>query len=237
MGRTSVGSALLMLAACSRNEPDPPSPAPPLPVPRQAPTTLSGTVDREAKDATPPLMAPTSQPRTLAGKKVLHVGDSMVGGSFGLTRALEAKLGDQGATIIRHTKVSESLASFDKSQAIKDLLRTHDPDIVIINLGSNDTLAPFPSGYAHNVESIAKRVVEDRGRRPNGRECWWIGPPSWKGPDTGIVSVIRDNASRCHFFDSSKLDLERATDGVHPNDHGAAKWAEAFWEVFRDAPG
>jgi lysophospholipase L1-like esterase len=150
----------------------------------------------------------------------------MVGGNFGLTRALEAKLTAEGAKIARHTTVSESLTSFDKTPTLKDLLRAHDPDIVIINLGANDTLSPFPAGYAHTIQNIVRRVGD--------RECWWIGPPSWKGPDSGLVSVIRENAGACHFFDSTKLELERASDGIHPNDRGASKWADAFWQVFRE---
>lgn len=192
-------------------------------------------LDLAGGDAAAPSTAPSSHPRSLAGKKVLHVGDSMVGGNLGLTRALEAKLNEEGAKLVRHTQVSESLTSFDKSQTLRDLLRTHDPDIVIINLGANDARVPFPAGYAHNVEKITKRVVSGDSRRPSGRECWWIGPPSWKGRDTGIVSVIRDNIGRCHFFDSSTLELDRTADGIHPNERGAAKWADAFWEVFRDA--
>jgi lysophospholipase L1-like esterase len=219
----TITLVVVAAAACSRRE------EPPEPAPKGIATTLSGTVERTteespaaAKDEAP---APAAQ-RSLAGKKVLHVGDSMVGGSWGLTRALEVKLAEEGAKVVRHTKVSESLASFDKSPTLKDLLRTHDPDIVIINLGSNDALVPFPASYARHVRNITRRVGE--------RECWWIGPPSWQGPDTGIVDVIRDNVGSCRFFDSSKLELERASDGIHPTDRAAAKWADAFWEVFRE---
>ena len=189
-------------------------------------TTLSGAIP-PPDVAEPP--APAG-PRSLAGKKVLHVGDSMVGGTFGLTRALETKLSEQGAKIVRHTKVSESLASFAKTPTLKDLIRTHDPDIVVITLGANDANVPHPEVHARSVENIARRVGD--------RECWWIGPPSIKNASSGpssemsVVSVIRDHAGTCRFFDSSKLDLERTADGIHPNDRGAARWADAFWEVF-----
>lgn len=230
-------AGFVSLAACSRNE----SPAPP--VPKEA--TIVGSVTEptaedasaDAADTTPEDRgAPTDArgPRSLAGKKVLHVGDSMVGGRFGLTRAFESKLSAAGATIVRHTTVSETLASFDKTPTLKDLIRTHDPDIVVITLGANDANVPHPEAYAHNVENVVKRVGD--------RECWWIGPPSVKtpsgapgpsGPGMGVVAVIRDHAGTCRFFDSSKLELERASDGTHPNDRGATTWADAFWEVFR----
>jgi acyl-CoA thioesterase-1 len=161
------------------------------------------------------------------GKKVLHVGDSMVGGSWGLTRALEAKLTAEGAKLVHHTKVSESLTSFDKGPTLRDLLRAHSPDIVLINLGANDALVPHPEVFAHSIKNIVHRVGD--------RECWWLGPPMWQ-KDTGIVDVIRDNVAPCRFFDSSKLELDRASDGIHPNDRGAIVWANAFWDVFHDAP-
>lgn len=228
---------LAWVSACSRGEP-----APPAPKESSSATTLSGAVAPPLGEAAPSpgevasqdAAAPASPagPRSLAGKKVLHVGDSMVGGAFGLTRALEAKLSAEGATLVRHTKVSESLVSFDKTPTLKDLLRTHDPDIVVITLGANDANVPYPEAYARNVDNIVRRV--------GARECWWIGPPSIKnvpgpgpsGADMGIVAVLRDHAGGCRFFDSSKLDLERTSDGIHPNDRAAAKWADAFWQEF-----
>lgn len=222
-------AALAVGAGCSRRDP---GSAPPVPKESSSATSLSGALERA--DAGAPALAladaggpsEAKGPRSLAGKKVLHVGDSMVGGKFGLTRALEAKLTAAGATIVRHTKVSESLTSFDKGPTLKDLIRTHDPDIILITLGANDATVPHPEVFAHSIQNIVHRV--------GARECWWLGPPMPK--ETGIVSIIRDNAGSCRFFDASKLSLERASDGIHPNDRGAAKWADAFWEVFADAP-
>ncbi|MDF2694997.1 MAG: hypothetical protein K0S65_3380, partial [Labilithrix sp.] len=227
LGILLAGSAF----GCSRRA----EPAPPAPKESPSVTTFSGALPPAlATTETPAPAAPAAKaPRSLSGKKVLHVGDSMVGGTFGLTRAFEAKLTGEGATIVRHTKVSESLTSFDKTPTLKDLLRTHDPDIVVITLGANDANVPHPEAFAHSIENIVRRVGD--------RECWWIGPPSVKnvpgpgpsGPDMSIVAVIREHAGTCRFFDSSKLDLERASDGIHPNDRGAGKWADAFWEAFR----
>jgi lysophospholipase L1-like esterase len=213
MSRLAVCLALVVVG-CSRREP-------PLPTPKEAAsvTTLSGAL------AAPPIeTAPEPPaPRTLRGKKVLHVGDSMVGGTGGLTKALEAKLKDEGATLVRHTKVSESLTSFDKGPTLRDLLRTHDPDIVVITLGANDALVPHPEVFARMIQNIVRRVGD--------RECWWVGPPMWTA-DTGIVRVLRENMGACHFFDSSPLALDRASDGIHPTDKGGAVWADAFWEAF-----
>jgi lysophospholipase L1-like esterase len=205
---------LALVVGCSRREPPAPTPKESVSV-----TTLSG-----ALPAPPVEVAPEpAPPRALRGKKVLHVGDSMVGGTGGLTKALEAKLKDEGATVVRHTKVSESLTSFDKGPTLRDLLRTHEPDIVLITLGANDALVPHPEVFARSIQNIVRRVGD--------RECWWIGPPMWTA-DTGIVRVLRENMASCHFFDSSPLTLDRASDGIHPTDKGGAVWADAFWHAF-----
>lgn len=148
----------------------------------------------------------------------------MVGGAGGLTKALEELFEKEGAKLVRDYKVSESIVTFDKSNKLNGLLKKHHPDIVIITLGANDSLVPFPRVMAPNVESIVKRL--------DGRECYWIGPPMWK-PDTGIVSVIREHAAPCAFYDSSPLKLQRGDDGIHPTNQGGADWAEAFWKFFR----
>lgn len=168
-------------------------------------------------------------PGSLAGKIVLHVGDSMVGGVGGLTKSLEARFSAEGATMIHDHKVSESIVSFDKSSRLKDLLAKHEPEIVIITLGTNDALVPHPQAYAQNLRNIAKRV--------GARECFWIGPPLWK-PDTGgIVGVLRENVAPCRLFDSSKLDIKRQADGVHPTGTGGAEWAGHFWRFFKATRG
>jgi acyl-CoA thioesterase-1 len=223
-----VALVALGALACSRRHEARAEPAPAPPTSKES-TTLSGSLDvaSAVPAALTAVVAAPPPPRSLAGKKVLHVGDSMVGGGWGLTRALEAKLTAEGAQIVRHTKVSESLTSFDKSPTLRDLLRTHSPDIVVINLGANDALVPHPEVFVKSIRNIVGRVGD--------RECWWLGPPMWQ-KDTGIVAVIRDNVAPCRFFDSSKLELERASDGIHPNERGSAKWANAFWQVFKEPP-
>src|SRR4051812_20932511 len=93
-------SLSLSLAGCSRNPPSPeargPSPAPTLESAQLDTTPASlrlATALDEAADASAsaPPVAPPPPPPSLAGKTVLHVGDSMVGGNLGLTRALEQR--------------------------------------------------------------------------------------------------------------------------------------------------
>ena len=187
-------------------------------------------------DAAPEAAAPPPA-RSLKGKKVLHAGDSMVGGTFGLTRALEKKLTPEGAKLVRRTTVSESLNSFDRGPSLRDALRDEKPDIVIITLGANDVLSPHPEGYGGSVERIVKRIGD--------RECWWIGPPrirtavktpSGKTSDILLSEVIKGHAGSCHFIDSSEIKIERASDGVHPSNVGGEAWIDAWWAAFVALP-
>ena len=185
---------------------------------------LAAPISKETASAVPAVVEPPSapEPASLEGKVILHAGDSMVGGDWGLTRSLGAKAQAEGATFKHFTKVSETISSFDDAGTLRDLLAAHHPDIVIVTLGTNNTDVPHPEVYAKHIQAIAKRIAP--------RECWWMGPPI---PDTGVGKVIEENCAPCTYFDGSKLTLDRAKDGIHPNDKGAAKWADEFWTAFR----
>ncbi len=220
----------LSASGCSRNPPS--SELARGPAPAALGTRLEGVTTTSAKlqlasAVDEALDAGQASASPLTGKTVLHVGDSMVGGNWGLTRALEQRFTGEGARFVRDYKVSESIVSYDHSSKLKDLLARHRPDIVIITLGTNDVFVPFPLAMAGNVRNIAGRI--------GARECYWMGPPTWK-PDTGIVQVLRDNVAPCKFYDSSKLKLQRAGDGIHPTDRGGADWATGFWTFFRAVP-
>jgi acyl-CoA thioesterase-1 len=235
MRSLELGCAIFLSAAltsgCSRN---PPAPAP-LSVPQTLAQTpaVTGASLRLATALEDPSAArdagaavETAAP-PLTGKTILHVGDSMVGGNWGLTRALDQRFSAEGAKFIRDYKVSESIVSYDHSPKLKSLIEKHRPDIVIITLGTNDVFVPYPASMVGNVQNIVKRV--------GSRECYWMGPPTWK-PDTGIVQVLKDNVAPCKFFDSSGLKLQRGGDGIHPTDRGGADWATSFWTYFRGTP-
>lgn len=222
------------LAGCSRSPPsaDARGPAPAL---LSAPLEIGGagaklrlaTAIEDTTDAGAAAPAPVPAPPPLTGKTVLHVGDSMVGGNWGLTRALEQRFSAEGARFIHDYKVSESIVSYDHSPKLKTLMAKNHPDIVIITLGTNDVFVPYPASMAGNIRNIVKRV--------GTAECYWMGPPTWK-PDTGIVQVLKDNVAPCKFFDSSNLKLQRGGDGIHPTDRGGADWATSFWTYFRAVP-
>ncbi len=159
-------------------------------------------------------------------KVVLHLGDSMVGGYGGLTKALETKFKELGARFVRDWETSVSIATFDHEKRLQELLTKNSPDLVILTLGANDVFVPFPSALTQNVQSIARKMSA------GGRACYWMPPPVWK-KDTGIVDVIKKNAAPCKVFDSSHMKIARAGDGIHPTDRGGADWADAFFAYYR----
>lgn len=200
--------------------------------PVTAPDAPSLAVDAGSASHAGDASAPEAGLARLAGKVVLHAGDSMVGGDGGLSRALGVKFRAEGAKFVRHTEVSLSIMTFARSVKLGNLLARYKPDIVILTLGANDVFLPSPQVFAPYVETIVRKI--------GARECYWIGPPTWKG-DTGIVAVIREHAAPCKFFDSSDLPLKRGGDRIHPTEKGGADWAELFWAYFQGtgpaAPG
>ena len=116
------------------------------------------------------------------------------------------------------------IRSFDSDERMAKLILRFKPDVVIINLGTNNVANPRPDALAGNIRSIVDKV------RP--RDCYWIGPPlpiAAIKKDTGVINAIAESAPPCKFFDSSPLSIERQTDRVHPTDRGGEAWAEAFW--------
>jgi acyl-CoA thioesterase-1 len=164
---------------------------------------------------------------------VLHVGDSMVGGRGGLTKALGARFRELGASVRSDSWDRVGIERYARDQRLGTLVRETEPDLVIVTLGTNDVFVPHPEALAAHVKSIVRTIgatplTGDGGRR---RACYWLGPPTWKG-DTGIVQVIRESCAPCVFFDSSHLTLERVHDGIHLTDAGGEAWAQAFWAFF-----
>ena len=154
-------------------------------------------------------------------KVVLHLGDSMVGGYGGVTKALEAHFKSLGSKFVRDWQESVSILTFDHETKLQELIAKHSPDLIILTLGANDVFVPYPSSLAGSVRSLARKMSA------GGRACFWMAPPIWK-KDTGIVEVIKQNAAPCKVFDASHLSIARAGDGIHPTNAGGATWADAF---------
>ena len=177
----------------------------------------------------------------LGGKVVLHAGDSMVGGQAGLTRALEARFKEAGVKAYKSDSwVSANLSMFHQQPRFGDLLKKHEPDLVILTLGANDSFTSAPEQLVSHVKAIVARI----GSTP----CLWISPPAFTKagfPHAAenfqkFVDMLRDHTAPCRFFDTRSLEIEqpdggtatsipRAKDRIHPTDKGGAVWADAVW--------
>lgn len=151
----------------------------------------------------------------------------MVGGYGGLTKALAEKYRALGSKFVADWQTSVSIQTFDREHHLQEMLAKHSPDLVILTLGANDVMDPYPASLASTIRSIAHKLSA------NGRACFWMAPPVWKKDlDRGIVAAIKDNAAPCKVFDATYMTIARAGDGIHPTDRGGATWADAFFDFY-----
>ena len=154
----------------------------------------------------------------------------MVGFRRGLTLALEERFKkESGAKFYSNSWTSAQIKSFDDDERLSKLIQKAKPDIIILNLGSNNVLNPSPEALAANIRSIVKKMQP--------AACYWLGPPlpiKAVKRDKGVRRVIAENIAPCKFFDTSRLILERQTDHIHPTDRGGEVWADAVWHFIFD---
>jgi len=205
-----------------------------------APATTAAASDaapaKEAASATPadaaiedaaPDVVDAGPPAPARWRRVLQMGDSMVGYHRGLSWALEKRFKAAGVTFFSQSWTSEAIQTLSEEDKVEKLIKHYKPDAVILNLGTNNLTVPHPEAYASNVRAIVKKM--------GGLDCYWISPPTpkWKwNPE--VIGVIRDNAAPCLFFDSTPLVLEIQSDHIHPTDRGGEAWATAFWAFMVD---
>jgi lysophospholipase L1-like esterase len=126
------------------------------------------------------------------------------------------------------TKTPSYIGDWAFGPVLRKAISDYNPDLVLITLGANELEIPVPAQRVGPVQ----RLVKSLGDRP----CVWILPPLWK-QDTGVIQVIKDNASPCQVLDSSVLvpGLPRGPDHVHPNREGRVKWAAAVFDWLKQA--
>src|SRR5262249_25494939 len=115
---------VVLVAACGRGADKGDRDAAPAAVATGEPK-LEGPPDAEPDVAPPP-------PKKYA--RVLHTGDSMVGG--GLCKALQPRFEAEGGKFYRDVWESGRVFQFAASDRIPKLLKKIDPDLVILTLGT-----------------------------------------------------------------------------------------------------
>ena len=109
------------------------------------------------------------------------------------------------------------------SHKLRAYIEKFKPGYIVVCLGGNEL-------FLRNVERSRAAMVDSIIADIGGLPFVWIGPPNWK-PDTGINRLIAGKVGNGHFFLSSNLSLDRASDGAHPTREAAAVWMDsvAVW--------
>lgn len=205
-------------------------------VPAPPPKVESAALDAELAAS----LAVAKPPRTR--KVVLHVGDSMVGYGHGLSRALERRFKAMGIEYHWDAWTSANIATVDaaerkhtgdrdRSERLDKLIATFHPDLIILNLGTNNLAIPRASIFAQGIHSIAEHLAQ------GGRDCLWVGPilPKWPhNPD--MFGVLEKSSTPCKYFDSTSIHPPLQSDDIHPTDPGGEQWAKAVWDFLGEPP-
>jgi hypothetical protein len=160
---------------------------------------------------------------------VLHIGDSFAHAFF--QQNLGPLIRSSGAGYVVDATTATYTTTWAYGSSLEQWLSRR-PSLVIVTLGANEFDMPVPEEHAPAVERIAHAIGAA------GSSCVWTTPPTWKA-DTGILQVIHDHCAPCLFFDSDAVlgglgSGERQPDRIHPNKHGGARWANAFWGWLND---
>ncbi|CAN5567870.1 hypothetical protein BH09MYX1_BH09MYX1_24370 [soil metagenome] len=179
------------------------------------------------------MAAPAPPKHTIDMTKVkiaLHVGDSEVGYASGLCVPLGAKFRARGIEFHTDSWTSAGLQTVANGDKLEKLIALFKPDVLLLNLGTNNLGYPNADALADMARAVAKKSTAVK-------QCIWIGPPHLPSGDkteARVVKVLAENAAPCIYFDSQALDLPLQGDKIHPDGTGAARWATNLWTVLVD---
>ncbi|MBX3198336.1 MAG: SGNH/GDSL hydrolase family protein [Labilithrix sp.] len=216
-------ASLVALVACSKTAPPAPSePDADAPAPKSAAATVAPGAPAEAPSAAAPAPAPKKYTR------VLHTGDSMVGG--GLARALGPKFEADGTKYRRDVIESGTIHEFSQNDHLPNVIASFKPDLVLLTLGANHV--PHSVDPEKEIGPFLPKLL----KRVAGIDCYWIAPPIWKPSQAKFNQWLSEHVAPCRFYDASELEIARRPDKIHPNEKGGEVWADDFWKYFK-GPG
>ncbi len=234
--RRLVTSVLAFFYACSHapeaSVPPPRREATPPAAIATAKPVLAAAVDAPAEKLDAPPPAPPKRTIDMTKVKVaLHVGDSTVGYSSGLCIPLGQKLRASGVEFHTDSWTSAGLQTVAAGDKLEKLVAAFHPDLLLLNLGTNNLGYPNADALAELARAVAKKASKVA-------QCVWIGPPHLPSSDkteARVVKVLAENAAPCIFFDSQALDLPLQPDHIHPDGTGASRWSANLWSVLVQA--
>ena len=164
--------------------------------------------------------------------RVLHTGDSMVGG--GLAWTLGPMVKADGAQYFREVVESGSIQEFSQNEKLPKWLAQYKPDIVFLSIGANHV----PHFTEVNLDKELAPFVAKLEKRLEKYDCIWLAPPLWKPEKQAPFNVwLKEHVTHCKWYDGSHLDISRRVDHIHPDEAGGKVLAEDFWKFFKgEAP-
>ena len=148
--------------------------------------------------------------------RIMIFGDSMLEWMVKRLCDYTMESGYDLSSVIWYSSSTKLWAETDTLQYFLDRIR---PDYVLLCLGSNELFVRDLQKRERYIRAIVDRI--------STHPFVWISPPNWK-PDSGINDLIVQVVGAGRYFDSRSLDLERASDNVHPNKEAAAYWADTI---------
>ncbi|HLG24722.1 MAG TPA: SGNH/GDSL hydrolase family protein [Candidatus Nanoarchaeia archaeon] len=160
----------------------------------------------------------------IQGAKVLMIGDSL---GQGLGPHISSKVSAQSGTFSNNAISGKRIGQWakDESSILTNALKFN-PDIVFISLGVNDETSGIRKKNEQAVAEDTRALIQKIGSRP---VIYWIGPPTWPGYDTSVISGIisRNIPPSVLYYDSSQLKIEPRSKDGHPSNYKS--WAESVW--------
>jgi len=170
---------------------------------------------RKTNSATP-TYTPRPVPPMSSGVKILHIGDSHSAGGYGYGPTLSKLFTKSNAEIVRVAYGGANACVYMVNEPgcnetgwirfarkrsmpqLRTLLSRHNPNLVIISLGSN---------HAH---WWGHRQVKTMTDLLKGRKCYWVGPPNTfrlnsVKPRKAFYDKLPSLVGHCKLIDSRKL--------------------------------
>jgi lysophospholipase L1-like esterase len=216
-------ASILVLAGCAKPSSKADTDAGSTTVTASTPLATPSAVDAPAASAASAAPATPPTPKTYA--RVLHTGDSMVGG--GLARALGPKFEADGTKYHRDVIESGTIHEFSQNDHLPSLIAKIKPDLVLLTLGANHV--PHSTDPEKEIGPFLPKLL----KRVAGIDCYWIAPPIWKPSQAKFNQWLSEHVAPCRFYDGSHVDIARRADKIHPNEKGGEAWADDFWTFYK----
>lgn len=178
--------------------------------------------------AAPPASTPEPPKTPKKFARILHTGDSMVGG--GLAWTLGPMIKADGSQYFREVVESGPIQEFAQNDKLTKWLTQYKPDLVILSLGANHV----PHFSEINLDKDLGPFVVKLEKRLEKYDCIWFAPPLWKPEKQAPFNAwLKEHVTHCKWYDGSHLEISRRVDHIHPDEAGGKVLAEDFFKFYK----